>query len=575
MTDEKGFCKMLTREGKALEEIPWNTYPRPMMKRDSYFCLNGKWEFGVRMGNEPDRYDREILVPFAPESLLSGIDRVFPEEATLLYRRSFSLPHGFKRDRVLLHFGAVDQVAEVYLNDRLVTAHTGGYTPFSVDITEDLREENVLKVEVTDRLSERVLPYGKQCGKRGGMWYTPVSGIWQTVWLESVPTTYIKHVDASPVGSFVKITIDGVNEAAVTVVAPDGEKTVLVTKNGVAELALEKPFLWTPESPYLYRYTVETGEDKVESYFAVRTLTIEEVNGVKRLCLNGSPYFFHGLLDQGYFSDGIFTPASPAVYTREIERVKALGFNTLRKHIKLEPQIFYAECDRLGMIVWQDMVNNGKYDFLRDTALPTLGLVRKSDKRSHKNAAQRKAFLDALEETVKLLRGHPCICYWTIFNEGWGQFDSDGAYKKLKALDDTRFIDSTSGWFRAGASDVDSRHIYFRKVKVKPSDKPVVISEFGGYTYSVKGHVFNTTKSYGYGECKTREAFVEKIRSLYLDELVPAVKNGVCGAIYTQVSDVEDEINGIFTYDREAEKLLPEEFAGISAALWEALEERT
>lgn len=560
----------MTKQGKALPQTPWNEYPRPMMKRDSFLCLNGKWEFTVKGKDGEALYNADIVVPFSPESVLSGVDRVFEEEATLLYRKTFSLPTEFQKDRVLLHFGAVDQIARVFLNGVFLTEHIGGYTPFCVELTDNLQEENELVVEVEDRLSKLVLPYGKQCRKRGGMWYTPVSGIWQTVWLESVPKEYIESVNADMVGSFVAISVCGVKDGRVRIATKEGELVVNL-ENGVAKLELKNPVFWSPENPYLYRYVVETAEDRVESYFALRTLTVEEVGGVKRLCLNGKPYFFHGLLDQGYFSDGIFTPASPTVYTEEIERVKALGFNTLRKHIKIEPQIFYAECDRLGMVVWQDMINNGDYKYVRDTVLPTIGFIWKHDKFIHRNKAMRKAFLDGMKETVELLKCHPCICLWTIFNEGWGQFESGKAYKLLKELDDTRFIDTTSGWFRSGESDVDSRHIYFRKIKVKPKKKPVIISEFGGYTYSAKGHVFNPWKTYGYGECQTREAFVQKIRFLYESEIIPAAKNGACAAIYTQVSDVEDEINGLFTYDREVAKLEPNEFSDIGQTLQEAM----
>lgn len=572
MAENTNFHKMLTRQGKEISDAPWSEYPRPMMKRESYLCLNGKWEFTVRAQDGQDIYDGDILVPFPPESILSGVDKVFPESATLYYRKKFTLPEGFQKDRVLLHFGAVDQVAKVYLNGEFLTEHVGGYTPFSVELTKHLKEENELVVEVKDELSKLVLPYGKQRQKRGGMWYTPVSGIWQTVWLESVSNEYIQSVNADLVGSFVKISVCGVEKAIVKITTPS-EVVEVETKNGVAEVELKNPVLWSPENPYLYRYAVETENDRVESYFAVRTLTIEEVNGVKRLCLNGKPYFFHGLLDQGYFSDGIFTPASPAVYTEEIERVKALGFNTLRKHIKIEPQIFYAECDRLGIIVWQDMINNGDYKYVRDTVLPTIGFIWKWDKFIHRNKVMRESFLNAMKETVDLLKCHPCICLWTIFNEGWGQFDSTKVYRMMKTLDSTRFIDTASGWFRCGESDLDSRHIYFRKIQVKPAKKPIVISEFGGYTYSAKGHIFNTEKEYGYGACETREAFVEKIRALYLNEIVPAAKNGACGAIYTQVSDVEDEVNGLFTYDREVEKLKKEEFADIGTLLQAAVQE--
>lgn len=563
------FHILISKHGKSLPEVPWNVYPRPMMKRDSFLCLNGTWTFFIK-GQEEEK--REILVPFAPESALSGICRVYEEGDTLVYTKKFVLPEGFLKERVLLHFGAVDQLARVYLNGEFLTEHIGGYLPFSVELTKHLRGENELKVEVEDCLSKRVLPYGKQCAKRGGMWYTPVSGIWQTVWLESVPACYIQKVNATLHGTLLKIAVDGVDKACVKIQTPKGE-IVGETRGGVAEFTLESPTLWSPENPYLYHYSVETEEDCVESYFAARTLTVEEVNGVKRMCLNGKPYFFHGLLDQGYFSDGLFLPAAPEGYTEEILRVKALGFNTLRKHIKVEPQIFYAECDRLGMIVWQDMVNNGDYKYVRDTVLPTVGFIWKRDKFIHRNKEMRAAFLNAMKETIKTLTCHPCICLWTIFNEGWGQFESSKAYRMVKELDDTRFVDSTSGWFQGGQSDVESRHIYFRKVKAIKCKRPLIISEFGGYTYCVKGHVFNSSQTYGYGACETREIYVERLRSVYLNEILPAAKAGVCASIYTQVSDVEDEVNGLFTYDREEEKIKPSEFASIATLLQEAVQE--
>lgn len=566
------FYSLTSKYGRALPKTPWNVYPRPMMKRDSFLCLNGNWGFCVK-GNEEQDKGREILVPFSPESALSGIHYIYAESCTLVYTKKFTLPEGFRKDRVLLHFGAVDQIARVYLNGICLVEHVGGYMPFSVELTEYLQEENELKVEVEDHLSKGVLPYGKQCEDRGGMWYTSVMGIWQTVWLESVSTRYIQNVNATLVGSFLKIAVEGVDEATVKIQTPTGELTGK-TQGGVAEFALENPTLWSPENPYLYHYSVETEEDRVESYFAARTLTIEEVDGVKRLCLNGKPYFFHGLLDQGYFSDGLFLPASPEAYTEEIMRVKALGFNTLRKHIKVEPQIFYAECDRLGMLVWQDMVNNGDYKYVRDTVLPTIGFIWKPDKFIHGNKTTRAAFLTAMKETVETLKCHPCICLWTIFNEGWGQFESTKAYRMLKELDDTRFIDSTSGWFQGGESDVESRHIYFKKVKAIRTKRPLIISEFGGFTYCVKGHVFNPKQTYGYGACETREAYVERLRGVYLDEVIPAAKAGVCASIYTQVSDVEDEVNGLFTYDREAEKVKPDEFADIGELLQRAVTEK-
>jgi beta-galactosidase/beta-glucuronidase len=332
---------LLTKEGRDLPKIPWNEYPRPLLKRDSFFCLNGEWDFCIcESENETPKFDKKIIVPFAPQSILSGVKELIKDSETVYYRRSFSLPDGFKKDRVILHFGAVDQFAEVRVNGMLLGSHVGGYNPFSFDITDCLEEENTITVKVRDELDKHVLPYGKQKHKRGGMWYTPVTGIWQTVWLESVPERYISNISYTVVGNCVKIAVKGVENGVITVQTPEGE-IVAGFQNGLAEVELENVRPWSPEDPYLYNFTVECDEDTVSSYFAVRTLEIKEVNGIKRLCLNGKPYFFHGLLDQGYWSDGIFTPATPEMFVNDIETAKSLGFNMLRKHIKIEPQLFY------------------------------------------------------------------------------------------------------------------------------------------------------------------------------------------------------------------------------------------
>ena len=562
------FIKLYTSHGENLGGTPWNVYPRPLMKRDSFLCLNGEWDFAVNNFEEPARYDRKITVPFCPESLLSGVGEVFSEEKTLWYRREFTLPEGFLRGRVLLHFGAVDQVCEVFINGMKVGEHIGGYEAFSFDITDELEDENTITVKVRDNLSDFILPYGKQKRNRGGMWYTPVSGIWQTVWLESVPEKYIKGVKIDSDLEGATITFDGIESGIVQL---DGKEYKI--ENSKATLSPELKEYWTPENPKLYNFTVCAGEDKIESYFALRTISAQEHNGKKRLCLNGRPYFFHGILDQGYWSDGLFTPASYECYEKDIKMLKSLGFNMLRKHIKIEPQLFYYDCDRLGIAVFQDMVNNSDYSFLRDTALPTVHLLRRNDKRLHKNKESRAAFIKGMESTVKSLYSHPSIVEWTIFNEGWGQFCADDMYDKLKRLDSSRLVDSASGWFLANKNDFESRHIYFRKLRAVKSDKPYFLSEFGGYAYAVKNHIFNPNRSFGYANCKTREDFVKKLRNLYLREVIPLVRKGLCATVYTQVSDVEDEINGITTYDRAELKIKPEEFTDISEqlknALWE------
>ncbi len=538
---------LYTSAGESLRGTPWQAYPRPQMRRDSYLNLNGQWDFAVSADSAfPTAYDRTIVVPFCPESLLSGIKAHFSEGSYLFYHRTLTLPQGFHKGRVLLHIGAADQVADVYVNGEHVGSHVGGYEAFSFDITAALRKENHLVIRVQDDLRSKELPYGKQTLTRGGMWYTPVSGIWQTVWLESVPQSYIARMETEISATGATVRVIPAQPGSILF-----ENRRIPLENGAAKLTPETPVLWCPENPHLYEFAVETDSDRVESYFALRTLETKVVDGIPRLCLNGKPYFFHGLLDQGYWSDGIYTPAAPECYEQDILAMKKLGFNTLRKHIKVEPAQFYYDCDRLGMLVFQDMVNNGDYRFFRDTVLPTFLIAKLPDTRLHRDKATRKAFLNGMEATVRQLKNHPCIVYWTIFNEGWGQFCSSDAYARLRALDDSRFIDSTSGWFRCGDTDVDSRHVYFGPwSQLKPGKKPLVLSEFGGHCYPVAGHIYNPEKAYGYKSCKTLEAFQASVEALYRKRIVPAVAKGLCAAIYTQVSDVEDEINGFLTYDR-------------------------
>ena len=560
---------LYTPQGEQISSAPLQSYPRPQMRRESYVNLNGWWAFTVSSQAQlPVCYDREILVPYCPESLLSGIHTHFPEGSSLFYRRLLPIKKPENGNRILLHFGAVDQYAEIYVNQKLVCTHWDGYQAFSCDITDFLQEENQLTVRATDDLRSCRMPYGKQTLRRGGMWYTPVSGIWQTVWLEEEPQSYIAELDIQTDDAQAVVTVTPALDGTVLF---EGQTVAL--QGGKAVLKPRNPQYWSPENPHLYTFTVKAGADQVESYFALRTLSVKTVNGVHRLCLNGKPYFFHGLLDQGYYSDGLFTPASEQNFENDILQMKALGFNTLRKHIKVEPEQFYYLCDKLGMVVFQDMVNNGRYSFLRDTALPTIGLQKRSDRKLHKDPQGRKAFLQGMENTVQQLKNHPCVCYWTIFNEGWGQFDSDNVCAHLRTLDSSRFIDATSGWFRGENTDVESLHIYFGSwKKLKSKNRPLVLSEFGGYCYAVEQHIFNPQKSYGYKSCKTSEDFCRDLEKLYTEKVIPAAQKGLCAAIYTQVSDVEDEINGLLTYDRKVCKVQPEPMLKIAAALREAVE---
>ena len=536
------------------DRIPWDVYPRPTLRRDSYVCLNGWWDFTVTANHElPILYDKTIRVPYCPESLLSGVHEVPQKECFLFYRRTFSLPKDFCKDRVLLHFGASDQVTFVWVNGVEVGSHVGGYTSFSMDVTDYLAEENTIVVRVRDDLDAK-FPYGKQKYKRGGMWYTPVSGIWQTMWLESVPAEYVRSLEVATDDAGATIRVHGVANGTVCVATPEGV-VECVLQDGIARVDLSAPRLWCPEDPYLYEYTVTTAKDEVKSYFAIRTLDTRVVDGIPRLCLNGKPIFFHAVLDQGYWSDGLFTPPLPTCYAWDAEKMQALGFNTLRKHIKVEAEQFYYDCDRLGMLVWQDMVNNGRYSFLRDTALPTIGMKRLCDKWLHRDSLSRALFEKTMEQTVEQLKKHPCIVGWTIFNEGWGQFDSQRMYERMKELDDTRFIDTASGWFKGADSDVVSEHVYFKPFRFKKEEKPVFLSEFGGYSYKPEGHVFNEQQTYGYRLFSDQTTYMDAVEKLYRDEIIPAVSKGLCGAVYTQLSDVEDETNGLYSYDRRVCKV--------------------
>ncbi len=533
----------------------WQSYPRPQMKRNSYKNLNGTWQLN---GNN-------IEIPFAPQSKLSGYEGNIGEEMT--YEVTFTIPENFTRPGILLHFGAVDQEAKVYVNDKFVGEHKGGYLPFYFHIEDAVEKEgeNTLRVEVVDTL-DRKYPYGKQCKKRGGMWYTPVSGIWQTVWMENVPKNYIKRLKITPSLDSVEITVDSKTEGfTADVYNKEGVVSAHTFSTNTGVIKIDNPINWTPDNPYLYDVKIKTVEDEVDSYFALRTVEVKEVNKVQRICLNNQPIFMHGLLDQGYFEDGIFLSENEDCFEQDIMNMKELGFNMLRKHIKIEPETFYYDCDRLGMLVLQDMVNNGPYSYLFETVLPTIGFKKRNDRRRlDRNKERQEIFKNHMIDTLHDLYNHPCIIGYTIFNEGWGQFNSDDMYEIAKGVDSTRFYDSTSGWFAQKKSDVDSEHIYFRAIELHAKKRPMFLSECGGFSYRVNGHVFNPDKSYGYGACESVEELTDRIVDMYKVMVLPGIKGGVCGCVYTQLSDVEDEINGMYTYDRQICKVNKEKMQKLS-----------
>jgi len=530
----------------------YDVYPRPLLRRKQWESLNGEWILN----------GRPVNVPYPPQSPLSGWNGEVPDR--LVYEKEVPIEYPGPGYRVLLNFGAVDQRARVLINGKEAGYHEGGYLPFSMDITDLITDgKNTVTVEAEDTLSH-FYPYGKQTKRPGGMWYTPVSGIWQTVWTETVPEDHVTQIrtDADTETVRWKVSTSSGSGCRITVSDQEGPVFSSDSPEGSIEVPFDRRRLWSPEDPFLYDVKVATpGGDEVSSYLALRRISSEIIDGVPRICLNGKPVFLNGVLDQGYYPEGLFLPGDASAYRSDILRMKEMGFNTLRKHIKIEPEIFYYECDRMGMLVVQDMVNSGDYSFLRDTVLPTVGIKRRNDRK--KNGEREEFFLSHMRQTAAHLHGHPCIIAYTIFNEGWGQFNSDEAYDILKAEEPDRLIDTTSGWFAGSRSDFDSEHIYFRTKKLRPGVRPMLLSECGGFVFDAdpqtkKGPVW------GYGRCRSSQELTARIVDMYRRMVLPAVGKGLCGCIFTQLSDVENELNGLVTYDRTFVKADPDALKKIS-----------
>lgn len=575
---------------QAMCDLPLPEYPRPQMVRDCWMNLNGFFDFAITDEDKDwcDEYDEKIRVPFAVESCLSGVCKRVSDKDALWYRKKFTLTDDFKGKRVILHFEAVDWKAKVYVNGEKVGKHTGGYCPFSFDITDELKDgENELVVRAWDPTDNGWQNRGKQASESHGFWYTSTSGIWQTVWLEGVNENYIASYRITPDidAGVVEILPEIVGEGKLNIRVFEGEKAVYegaLPSDGKVSIADAK--FWSPEDPFLYDFelTLTKGEesDTVKGYFGMRKFSIDMHDGYNRLFLNNKPYFQRGLLDQGYWSDGGMTPPTEEAMIYDIQTMKDLGFNMLRKHIKVESHRWYYLCDKIGMLVWQDMVSGGKalnlfhagvLPNIHGTLNPIVYMSKKDNAYKTFNRDKiewRLQFEEEYEQMIDNLYNFTSICCWVPFNEGWGQFDAKRIGDWTKQKDPTRFCDHASGWYDQKGADFRSMHKYIMPVILPKYDgRPIVLSEFGGYSHNIQGHVWNYSKSFGYQMYKNKDALTAAYKKLHEKQIIPNIKKGLCATVYTQVSDVEFEVNGMLSYDRELIKLHEDVVKDINAKM--------
>ena len=553
--------------------IPFPEYPRPQLERkENWMVLNGLWDLIVLSKENEVIKEGKILVPFSPEAERSGFNHITAPDETLIYTTHISLPFSFdkEKERIFLHFGAIDYEAKVYVDGEEVGDHKGGYLPFSIEIE---RTEFDLEVRVTDPSDTKEQERGKQKIKRGGIWYTPQSGIWQTVWAEKTPKEYIKSIKITPDLNGFSIIVDKEGDGECTLTLND--KSYSLSGSGETRIDISSPHLWSPEDPYLYYFSLSFSSDTVYSYVGLRTFRVgEDEKGVKRLMLNDRPYFHHGLLDQGYWDGGLYTPLSDESMVDDIKLIKSMGFNTLRKHIKVEPLRWYWHCDRLGVLVWQDMVNGGgKYLFGVISAPLILGSHLKDNHYSllrRKDKEMRDEFENNLYRMIDHLYNVTSIAMWVPFNEAWGQFDSVRIGRKVEEIDKTRTVDYASGWLDQGEGSFRSLHVYFRPYKFKRDKKKrcVILTEFGGYGREIKGHRYGDD-TFQYKGFNSEKELTDAVIEMYRRDIIPAKKLGLSAAIYTQLSDVEDELNGLITYDRKVIKMDKERILELSRELLE------
>ena len=536
---------------KIKNEVPLLEYPYPHFKRSSYYSLNGPWEYKVTKNeNDLTNINNEILVPFPIESYASKVGIRLAENEKIIYKKNFKLSKAFLKKNTFIHFLGVDQTYYIILNGHRYDEMIPLNFPTKIDVSKHIFEENELFVVVKDNL-DPIYPLGKQSKNPKGIFYTPFSGIYYPVFIESLDDNYIQDLKITTTMHSVSLKITS-DSPTFNITINAGQSTIIkeTINNNQVTFNISNPKLWSTDDPFLYDLKIETATDEITSYFGLRE--IEQIDGF--IYLNKQKVFLNGVLDQGYYPEGIITPVSYDAYEFDILTMKELGFNTLRKHIKVELPYFYYLCDKHGMLVFQDFVNNGKYNFFKDTALPTIGLQVKNDSNDNKNPKQRENFLIGGEKLITYLNNHPSIIGYTIFNEGWGQFDSKNVYQHFKKLFPNLIFDTASGWYRGAPTDLDSYHWYFKNIDKLPTmDHPIFLSEFGALCYKVNNHCFGERHVFGYKYFPSIKACEKAFVSLYEEKIIP-YKDKLVGAIYTQLSDVEEEDNGLLTYDRKVLK---------------------
>lgn len=562
-------------------------YPRPQLERKNWMNLNGLWEYTIQpklqQENLPASFEGSILVPYAVESALSGVGRTVGKDSVLWYKRRINIPSMFRKQQVLIHFGAVDWLCDVYVNGAKVGTHQGGYDPFSFDITAYLKKgtQQEIVVRVWDPTDEGPQPRGKQVRKPQGIWYTSVTGIWQTVWLEAVPKTHIASLKQLPDVDkqllTVKTTVHELQPGdQLKVSAWDGTQQVAeqtVNGNAAVQLTVQHPKLWSPEHPFLYDLKLtllRKGKvvDEVKSYFAMRKISIApDENGVQRMLLNHQFLFQYGPLDQGWWPDGLYTAPTDEALKFDIEQAKAMGFNMIRKHVKVEPARWYYYCDKMGMLVWQDMPSGD----LGNHWEPRPGIIgRATDK--DRTAASENDYRNEWNAIIDALDHFPSIVVWTPFNEAWGQFKTVEITNWTMQKDPTRLVNSASGGNFYPVGHLLDLHNYPEPAMPRPelfgAKQAIVLGEFGGLGLPVEGHTWQQKNNWGYQSFQHADDLFKRYVS-FADRLVDLIRQGLSAAVYTQLTDVEVEVNGLMTYDRKVIKIPPARLKEVNSKLYD------